>query len=133
MPYDSEAQRRYMHWAHPEIAARWDKETGGKVMADMDLAKKSPKKPPPMMAVSIGAAKPEDDAPAEGDHGDDEEEALKAGGDAAIAALHAGDGLSFARALVAIQSASDGGMGTAAADLDMVGGKDFGNDGHEED
>jgi hypothetical protein len=31
MPYKSDKQRRYMHAKHPEIAARWDKETGGKV------------------------------------------------------------------------------------------------------
>jgi len=27
MPYKSTAQQRFMHTAHPEIAARWDKET----------------------------------------------------------------------------------------------------------
>jgi len=26
MPYKSEAQRRFMHAKHPEIAERWDKE-----------------------------------------------------------------------------------------------------------
>ena len=26
MPYESEAQRRYMHAQHPDIAARWDAE-----------------------------------------------------------------------------------------------------------
>jgi hypothetical protein len=31
MPYRSDKQRRYMHARHPEIAARWDKEYGGKV------------------------------------------------------------------------------------------------------
>ena len=31
MPYRSEKQRRYMHAKHPEIAARWDREYGGKV------------------------------------------------------------------------------------------------------
>ena len=31
MPYKSDKQRRYMHAKHPEIAARWDKEYGGKV------------------------------------------------------------------------------------------------------
>lgn len=25
MPYKSEAQRKYMHVAHPDIAARWDR------------------------------------------------------------------------------------------------------------
>lgn len=31
MPYRSEAQRRFMHARHPGIAARWDREYGGKV------------------------------------------------------------------------------------------------------
>lgn len=31
MPYKSAKQRAYMHIHHPEIAARWDKEYGGKV------------------------------------------------------------------------------------------------------
>lgn len=26
MPYKSDAQRKFMHAKHPEIAARWDKE-----------------------------------------------------------------------------------------------------------
>lgn len=26
MPYKSDAQRRFMHAKHPQIAARWDKE-----------------------------------------------------------------------------------------------------------
>jgi len=26
MPYQSDAQRRFMHAKHPEIAARWDRE-----------------------------------------------------------------------------------------------------------
>lgn len=26
MPYKSEAQRRYMHLKHPDIAKRWDEE-----------------------------------------------------------------------------------------------------------
>lgn len=32
MPYRSDKQRRFMHARHPDIAARWDKETGGKVV-----------------------------------------------------------------------------------------------------
>lgn len=32
MPYRSERQRRFMHSQHPDIAARWDKETGGKIV-----------------------------------------------------------------------------------------------------
>jgi hypothetical protein len=31
-PYRSDKQRKYMHAKHPEIAKRWDKETGGKVV-----------------------------------------------------------------------------------------------------
>jgi hypothetical protein len=31
MPYRSEKQRKFMHAKHPDIAKRWDKETGGKV------------------------------------------------------------------------------------------------------
>jgi hypothetical protein len=30
MPYKSEAQRRYMHAQHPDIAERWDKEYSSK-------------------------------------------------------------------------------------------------------
>ena len=26
MPFESESQRRYMWWKHPEIAKRWSKE-----------------------------------------------------------------------------------------------------------
>lgn len=33
MPYKSAKQRRYMHAAHPKIAAKWDKKYGGKVRA----------------------------------------------------------------------------------------------------
>jgi hypothetical protein len=40
MPYASDKQRKFMHAQHPEIAKRWDKETGGKVAAK----KKSPPK-----------------------------------------------------------------------------------------
>jgi hypothetical protein len=31
MPYRSAKQRAFMHLKHPEIAARWDAETGGKI------------------------------------------------------------------------------------------------------
>ena len=31
-PYKSAKQRGYMHANHPKIAARWDKETGGKIV-----------------------------------------------------------------------------------------------------
>jgi hypothetical protein len=32
MPYRSDKQRRFMHAVHPDIAARWDRETGGRVV-----------------------------------------------------------------------------------------------------
>lgn len=32
MPYRSERQRRFMHAAHPDIAARWDAEYGGQIV-----------------------------------------------------------------------------------------------------
>lgn len=32
MPYRSVRQRAFMHAKHPDIAARWDKETGGKIV-----------------------------------------------------------------------------------------------------
>lgn len=45
LPYSSDKQRRYMHAKHPEIAARWDKETGGRVVKRKAAAKKAaPKK-----------------------------------------------------------------------------------------
>lgn len=31
MPYVSDKQRRYMHWARPRIAAEWDEKYGGKI------------------------------------------------------------------------------------------------------
>lgn len=40
MPYRSERQRRFMHAAHPKIAARWDKETGGKIVKSKATVKK---------------------------------------------------------------------------------------------
>ena len=32
MPYRSAKQRRYMHAKHPEIAKRWDRKYGGKIV-----------------------------------------------------------------------------------------------------
>ncbi len=32
MPYKSAKQRAFMHAQHPDIAKRWDAETGGKVV-----------------------------------------------------------------------------------------------------
>jgi hypothetical protein len=40
MPYKSTKQRGYMHVHHPEIAKRWDKETGGKVVKKKGKGKK---------------------------------------------------------------------------------------------
>ena len=40
MPYRSEAQRKFMHAVHPEIAKRWDREYGGKIVK---LLKSRPK------------------------------------------------------------------------------------------
>lgn len=42
MPYKSDKQRKFMHARHPEIAKRWDKETGGKV--EKSKPKPKPKK-----------------------------------------------------------------------------------------
>jgi hypothetical protein len=44
MPYKSEKQRRFMHAKHPDIAARWDKEYGGKVQAKKKHKAKKPVK-----------------------------------------------------------------------------------------
>jgi len=46
VPYKSDKQRRFMHAKHPDIAARWDAETGGKVKksAKRKPVKKAPKK-----------------------------------------------------------------------------------------
>jgi len=32
MPYRSEKQRKYMHSKHPEIAKKWDKKYGSKIV-----------------------------------------------------------------------------------------------------
>ena len=40
MPYKSDKQRKFMHAKHPEIAKRWDKETGGKVKPKAKAKKK---------------------------------------------------------------------------------------------
>lgn len=46
MPYASAKQRAYMHAKLPKIAARWDKETGGKIAKKKAAPKKKamPKK-----------------------------------------------------------------------------------------
>lgn len=43
MPYVSDKQRKFMHAKHPTIAARWDKETGGKVAKKASKPKPKPK------------------------------------------------------------------------------------------
>ena len=40
MPYKSEKQRKFMHAKHPKIAARWDKEYGGKIQPKKKTKKK---------------------------------------------------------------------------------------------
>lgn len=40
MPYRSAKQRRYMHAVHPDIAARWDAEYGGKIVRSKKKALK---------------------------------------------------------------------------------------------
>jgi hypothetical protein len=40
MPYRSAKQRRYMHAKHPKIAAKWDKEYGGKIVPKKRKKKK---------------------------------------------------------------------------------------------
>jgi hypothetical protein len=52
MPYKSEKQRKYMHAKHPGIAARWDKETGGKVVGAKKAAAKPIRKGEPSPAKS---------------------------------------------------------------------------------
>jgi hypothetical protein len=44
MPYRSVAQRAFMHAQHPDIAARWDAEYGGKIVK-AKKKKDKPKKP----------------------------------------------------------------------------------------
>ena len=45
MPYRSAKQRAYMHAQQPEVAAKWDKKYGGKIVKKK---KKKPKKDKPM-------------------------------------------------------------------------------------
>ena len=46
MPYRSAKHRAYMHAQEPEIAARWDKKYGGKIMAAKKKKKKAKKEKP---------------------------------------------------------------------------------------
>lgn len=43
MPYKSAKQRRFMHARKPEIAARWDREYGGKVRKKKSTKKRKKK------------------------------------------------------------------------------------------
>lgn len=40
MPYKSAKQRKYMHAMHPDIAKRWDKKYGGKIVKGKKKKKK---------------------------------------------------------------------------------------------
>jgi len=40
MPFRSEKQKRYLYAKHPEIAKRWQKETGGKIAPKKKATKK---------------------------------------------------------------------------------------------
>lgn len=44
MPYQSNAQRKYLHAVHPEIARRWDKENPKNAKAKLPEHKKKKKK-----------------------------------------------------------------------------------------
>jgi len=41
MPYKSAKQRRFMHAKHPEIAKKWDKKYGGKIVKSKKKGKSS--------------------------------------------------------------------------------------------
>lgn len=43
MPYRSKRQRGYMHVHHPEIAARWDRKYGGKIVPKKKRKKRKKK------------------------------------------------------------------------------------------
>lgn len=43
MPFKSEAQRRWMHEHDPEMAARWEQETTGKLPEHVEPKVKRPK------------------------------------------------------------------------------------------
>lgn len=44
MPFKSEAQRAFMHAAHPEMAKEWEKETSKKARLPKKVKKKKIKK-----------------------------------------------------------------------------------------
>jgi hypothetical protein len=97
-----------------------------KQYGDMPIGKMSAKdRKAPALAMVLGDMGKGDDEPDEGavdDEGaDDKEQALQAAGDAAIEALHANDGLSFAKALVAAMKAGGGDdEDEEAADVDLA-------------
>jgi hypothetical protein len=43
-PYRSEKQRGYLHIHEPELAKKWDKEYGGKIVPSKEKTKKKKKK-----------------------------------------------------------------------------------------
>lgn len=40
MPYRSTSQRKFMHAVHPEIAAKWDKKYGSKIVKNKSVNQK---------------------------------------------------------------------------------------------
>jgi hypothetical protein len=78
----------------------------------MDIMDKPKEKKIPALAMVLGKAAPGDETDDEGEVDDEgadgEEEALQQAGDAAIEAMHAGDGLSLMKAMVAGMKASSG-------------------------
>jgi hypothetical protein len=40
VPYRSTSQRKFMHAVHPDIAAKWDKKYGGKIVKSKSATKK---------------------------------------------------------------------------------------------
>jgi hypothetical protein len=44
MPYKSEKQRGYLHIHEPELAKKWDKEYGGKIVPSSKPKTEKPKK-----------------------------------------------------------------------------------------
>lgn len=44
VPYKSAAQRKFLHAKHPDIAAKWDKEYGGKIKRAAKRRQKKGKK-----------------------------------------------------------------------------------------
>ena len=53
MPYKSEAQRKFMHAKHPEIAKRWDEHTADGTLPERVGARRDPSKPDPALARAL--------------------------------------------------------------------------------